>query len=123
MNEEQVLEQLRDIHVPAALERTVNTDFALWPFAVLALIVSLILLTRLWNGGRWRRHAKAELCQILSNDNQETQWSQLLKFATDLSARSGRPLTLPEAAFMPPDTLSEQQKTDFVKFLNAQLER
>jgi ABC-type uncharacterized transport system YnjBCD permease subunit len=123
VNEEEVLTQLRDIHLPAQLEQAVTSGFAGWPFAVLALLVCLILVLRLRNRGRWRRRARTDLSRILSVDDQATQWTLLLEFATGLSARSGRPVTLPHTAFMRPDDLSEQQRSEFIGFLHTEIGR
>lgn len=123
MNEEEVLAQLRDIHMPEQLEQAVTIEFAGWPFAVLALVVLVILAVRIRNRNYWRRTAKADLSRILSTEDQTAQWTLLLELATGLSARSGRFVTLPHTAFMHPDDLSRQQKTEFVEFLSREIER
>lgn len=123
MNEDEVLTQLRDIHLPGELEQTVNSGFAVWPFVVLALFVLMILVVRFWKRNHWRRHARMELSRILSINDPAAQWSLLLEFASALSTRSGRSVNLPQIAFMRPENLSEQQRSEFVGFLNAEIRR
>ena len=123
MNEDEVIAQLRDIHLPAELERMVTTGFAGWPFLVLAVIVFVILTVRFWKRSQWRWRARAELSRIRTIEDPSKQWGMLLKFAVGLSDRSGRPITLPPTAFMQPEVLSDDQKSEFIAFLNAELER
>lgn len=124
MNEEEALAQLRDIHAPTALDAAVVMEFAKWPFAVLALVIGVILLARLWNRNQWRRRARAELSQILTLNEPVTQWAKLLHFAAELSDRSGRPvISFPQTTFMPPESISDAERAEFIAFLNAELER
>ena len=123
MKEEQVLAQLRDIHLPAEFGAAVATEFAGWPFAVLALVVFAIWVVRFWNRRQWRRGARADLSHILSIEDQATQWALLLQFACGLSGRSGRPVTLPPTAFMRPESISAEQRSEFIAFLRTELER
>ena len=46
MNEQEVLAQLRDIHVPIALGDAAPVEFAVWPFIAPAVVV-MVLLVRL----------------------------------------------------------------------------
>lgn len=123
MKDDDVLEQLRDIHVAAELSPELTPEFAVWPFIVLALVVLAIGLARLWNRNRWRRHARADLAHLLATEDQAMQWSGLLAFACGLSSRSGRSVTLPETAFVPPETITDQQRSEFISFLGAELRR
>lgn len=123
MTEEEILAQLRDIHAPAALDTEAVMEFAHWPFAVLALVIVAILVTRWWNRKQWRRNARVELSHILSINDSTTQWSKLLEFASGLSSRSGRSIALPQATFMRPESVSDEQRSEFVSFLSAELER
>lgn len=123
MNEDDVLAQLRDIHLPAELNAATTLEFAAWPFVALALVVSCVLAARLWNRNRWRRSARADLAHILSIEDQATQWAMLLAFACGLVGRSGRPVTLPKAAFLRPETITDDQRSEFVAFLSAELRR
>ncbi|MGI9407885.1 MAG: DUF4381 family protein [Hyphomicrobiaceae bacterium] len=123
MKEDDILAQLRDIHLPEALNATTTTEFVAWPFVVLALAVLAIGVARLWNRNQWRRSARAELSQILSQTDQATQWATLLAFADGLPGRSGRRITLPNTAYLRPETITEDQRSEFISFLNAELRR
>lgn len=121
MTEDDVLAQLRDIHLPAELGAAAAAEFALWPFVVLAFAVVAILLVRLWNRNRWRRGARSDLANILSVEDRATQWARLLTFAGGLSSRSGRSVTLPETAFVRPDSITDDQRSEFISFLSTEL--
>ena len=110
MTAEEIIAQLRDIHLPAELEAQPATGLAAWPFAALAIAVVTILLARLWIRNRWRRRARAELARILSTADGTTQWAMLLAFAIGLSGRSGRPVTLPRIAYLRPDAVTDAQR-------------
>lgn len=123
MKEDDILAQLRDIHVPALLDVVTTTEFVAWPFAVLAVAILAIALARLWNRNQWRRRARADLSQILSQTDQATQWSALLAFADGLAGRSGRRISLPNTAFVRPETITDDQRSEFISFLSAELSR
>lgn len=123
MSEEEVLAQLRDIHVPAELNVSAPHEFALWPFTVLAFMVAAILAIRFWTRNRWRRRARAELSRILLVEDQTAQWSGLLSFACSLSDRAGRPISLPDVAFLRPEAITDAERAVVVSFLSAELRR
>lgn len=123
MSDDDILAQLRDIHLPTDLATTLGRDFALWPFIVLACIVAAIVLTRLWLARRWRRRAKANLTQILDIKEPATRWHKLLTFADGLSSISGRPVSLPDTVYLRPETVTDEQRSAFVAFLHAELRR
>lgn len=121
MNEDDVLTQLRDIHLIGELDTGGTSQFAAWPFVVFAVVVGALMAARLWRRHRWRRSARADLSQIVSIEDDSARWAKLLTFACGLSARSGRAVNLPETAFLPLEIITEEQQSDFVAFLHAQL--
>ena len=123
MNENDVLNQLRDIHLPADLGSAVPVAFAGWPFAMLAVVILAILAVRYWRRNRWRRNAKAEFARIVEVRDQDTQWSMLLAFAASLSDRARRPVALPNLAFRRPETVSETERMEFINYLGTELGR
>lgn len=116
-----MLTQLRDIHLVGELDAGATSQFAAWPFGVFAVVFATLMAVRFWRRHRWRRRARADLSQIVSIEDDAARWAQLLTFACGLSARSGRCVTLPETAFLPLEVITEEQKSDFVAFLHAQL--
>ena len=123
MNEDEVLAQLRDIHLPAEAVQSAPVEFALWPFLVLVAIAGVVLLVRAWRGAFERRQAIRELEHILSVHDDANRWQRLLAYAARLSARIGGRLELPDVAFQRPDRLSADERTSFVDFLKAKLGR
>ena len=123
MSEDGALSQLRDIHLPESTALGVETNFALWPFVVLGTVVCLILIARYWNRTRWRRAAKRDLAGILEVQDSSKRWQMLLSFASSLSDRSGRAVSLPESAFQRPEILDDAIRVEFVQFLRAEIRR
>ena len=123
MTEEEVLAQLRDIHLPADLAGAAPLAFALWPFLVLTGLVCLVLVLRLVGRNRWRRAATEELARISAVQDPANQWQMLLAFATSISERAGRPFALPDIAFKRPEQISDAERTAFVDYLRAELAR
>ncbi len=122
MSEEEVLAQLRDIHVPANLEAA-PIVLAAWPFIVLAIIVGVVLLARWWKRNRWRRIATGDLARIAGAKDPATQWSLLLAFAGTLSQRAGRSVNLPALAYRRPASITDAERAEFISFLSGELRR
>lgn len=123
MREDDVLAQLRDIHVPAELGAAASIGFAAWPFIALAVLVGAILVTRFWNRNHWRRSAKTDLSRIVRIEDQAAQWSMLLAFGGGLPDRAGRPITLPDLAYRRPESITDAERAAFIAYLGAELRR
>lgn len=123
MSEDDVLAQLRDIHLPGELGAAAPVEFAAWPLIALAVVVVAILAMRLWSRGRWRRNARADLSRIVRVEDQAAQWSLLLAFAGGLSDRAGRPLTLPSLAYRRPGSITDAERAALISHLGAELGR
>ncbi len=123
MNEDDVLGQLRDIHLPENAVFGSATGFALWPFIVLGTVICLVLIIRYWNAARWRRAARRDLADIMEIEDPAERWQNLLAFASSLSDRSGRTVSLPETAFQRPEILDDAIRFEFVQFLRAEIRR
>lgn len=123
MNEDGVLGQLRDIHLPESADLGGSTTFAIWPFIVLGTVVCLILIARYWNRNRWRREARRDLASIMEIEDPAERWQTLLSFASSLSDRSGRAVKLPEYAFQRPEILDDTVRTEFTRFLRTEIRR
>ena len=123
MNEDTVLAQLRDIHLPADFGAAAPIAFAPWPIMMLAVVIGAILAVRIWRANRWRRGAKTEFARIVQVKDHSEQWSMLLAFAASLSDRAQRPVSLPQLAYRHPDTVSETEKAEFIDFLSVELGR
>ncbi len=123
MSEDDVLAQLRDIHLPAELSAAAPIELAAWPLIALAVVVGAILVTRIWNRNRWRRSARTDLSRIVRVEDQAAQWSMLLAFAGGLSDRAGRPVTLPNLAYRHPESITDAERAELISYLSAELRR
>ena len=123
MSEDDVLAQMRDIHLPADLAAAAPVEFAAWPFITLAVFLGAILVARYWHKNRWRRWAKTDLSRIVQVKDHSAQWSMLLDFAGGLSDRAGRTVVLPNLAFRHPDTISDAERAELISHLSAELRR
>ena len=123
MSENDVLAQLRDIHLPADLGAAMPIAFAAWPFIVLAIVISVVLAVRYWRQNRWRQSAKTEFARIIQVKDNPAQWSMLLAFAASLSDRARRPVALPNLAYRHPETVSDAEKAEFITYLSTELGR
>ena len=123
MSEDEVLAQLRDIHLPADPGAAAPIEFAAWPFIAMAVVVGAILVTRLWTRDRWRRSAITDFSRIVRVEDQAAQWSMLLAFAGGLSNRAGRPLTLPSLAYRHPGSITDAERAELISHLGAELRR
>ncbi|MEZ5824942.1 MAG: DUF4381 family protein [Geminicoccaceae bacterium] len=99
MNIEELLEGLRDIHLPAEAEATLSVGPALWPFAVFFLLVLAIFLVRRRRRHDWWHEAMRELTSVRDgNANLE----HLVRLRHQVRARKGDPGPgLPAEAFQP----------------------
>ena len=123
MNEQEVLAQLRDIHVPIALGDAAPVEMAVWPFIGLAVVVAALLAIRFWRRNQWRQGARAEFSRIIEVEDRAAQWPLLIAFAASLPSRTQRPITLPSLVFRHPETISDTEHASFVDHLRAELGR
>lgn len=123
MNEQEVLAQLRDIHVPIALSDAAPVELAVWPFIVLAVIAAALLAIRFWRRNQWRQGARAEFARIIEIEDRAAQWPLLTAFAASLASRAQRSVTLPNLAYRHPDTISDTERAAFVDHVRAELRR
>lgn len=123
MNEQEVLAQLRDIHMPIALGDAAPVELAVWPFIVLAVIAAALLAIRFWRRNQWRQGARAEFARIVEIEDRAAQWPLLTAFAASLASRAQRSIALPDLAYRHPDTISDAERTAFVDHVRAELRR
>ena len=123
MNEDEVLAQLRDIHLPGELAAAASIEFAAWPIIAVAGIAAAILLARYWRRNRWRRHASADLSRIEQIEDAAAQWSMLLGFASALADRAGPAVILPALAYRQPATISDAERAEFISYLSTEVRR
>lgn len=107
MTVDEVIVQLRDIHLPPDANEGLGLEFAIWPLAVFGIICFAVFVLAVWRRNQWRREARAELRRIQANSNPLYLWPALLSLALESSRLSGRRHPLPELAFQAPDTVTD----------------
>ena len=108
MTVDEVIVQLRDIHLPPDANEGLGLDFAIWPLAVFGTICFTVFVLVVWRRNQWRRETRAELRRIQANSNSLYLWPALLSLALETSRLSGHRYPLPELAFQAPDTVTDE---------------
>lgn len=101
MSPEEILAELRDIHLPQPIESHLPVTFALEPFLVLGVVLAGLALVWWRRRTIWRREARAELSAALAEAEMEQRWRLLLRLLTRISRY--RSVAPPECVFLPPD--------------------
>lgn len=112
MTREDLLAELRDIHLPPTAGESAATEFAVWPFVVFGVITVAIIAVRMWARRAWRREARATLQRLNQTLKDDTQahWSALLELATKVARKDQRARTLPQGSYLPPQQVSETDR-------------
>ena len=103
MSPEEILRDLRDIHLPSSPEAALPARLAPEPFYILAAV--LLALGLVWWRRRttWRREAAAELDAALADTEQAQRWSRLTMLLRQVGRyRKSRP---PDCLFLPPERI------------------
>ncbi len=97
----QILNDLRDIHVPEVTAAPATTVLAPEPFVVLGLLLGTLAALRWWRRTRWRRDARRELDRIDSSVPEPSRWDALLSLLARVARH--RPVTEPpDEIWLPP---------------------
>ena len=107
MTPEELLAQLRDIHLPADAPQAPPAGFAIWPIAVFLAIFAGVLAVRYWKRHAWRWQARAALREIGKEQDFERRWSKLASLAEHVARMSAKTTALPAAAYRHPSNLTE----------------
>ena len=108
MTVDEVIVQLRDIHLPPDANEGLGLEFAIWPLAVFGTICFAVFVLVVWRRNQWRRDTRAELRRIQANSNSLYLWPALLSLALESLRLSGHRYPLPESAFQAPDTVTDE---------------
>ena len=123
MTGDELIAQLRDIHLPPVTDNSTILDFALWPIAVFMLIWAVVLGVRFWRRNAWRRDARAALRRIESNSNRAEQWAALLDLAVRIAHIRGQATPLPEFAYCHPDRVDDADTLVLVQHIRTDASR
>ncbi len=100
MTPEDILAELRDIHLPDGGGDAVPTGLAPEPFALLALILCGLVTLRWLRRGRWRRGVRARLRLLDGVLDREARWRSMIALLQETAPRA-RGVLPPEAVFRP----------------------
>ena len=121
MTPDDLLQELRDIHLPEAIPASAGNSWSFIPFIVLVGLLLILLLVRYRRSRVWLHQARRALAQIDEQTDKQTdkQFNNSkhaditsAKALLDLASRVApfRDVTpLPNAAFLPPDQIDAQQ--------------
>ncbi|ETX08101.1 DUF4381 family protein [Candidatus Entotheonella palauensis] len=123
MTQEELLAQLRDIHLPADTPAAAATGFALWPVIVFALVLSGIWVAGYWRRTAWRRQARASLKTIEAERDLNRRWSSLLTLAAQIARISERPDIVPRSAYQNPQAVTDEDATALAAHLRQEIAR
>lgn len=100
MTPDDLIQELRDVHLPQGPQEAAPLAFAIEPLLVLAVAVLLVMALALWRRHAWRLQLNARLRQIDAMASPEEQWAQLLDLVgrTRRIARLGPP---PDCVYRP----------------------
>ncbi len=113
MTPDQLLEDLRDVHLPKSPAGGGGFELAIEPFLILAAVL-LLLAAVAWRRRRlWRHHVKARLRRIDGAAPPVEQWPQLLELVRQ-SARLSRARP-PDCVYLPttrigPDEIAQTRR-------------
>ena len=114
MTVDELIIQLRDIHLPPDANRALDLGFAIWPLVVFGTISFTVFVLIEWHRNRWRREKRAELQRIQASAPSPSLWPELLSLALETSRLSGHHYPLPESAFQAPDTVTHEDVASLV---------
>lgn len=105
----QILNDLRDIHVPEVTAAPTTAMPAPEPFVVLVLLLAALAALRWWRRTRWRRDARRELERITGPVPDASRWEALLSLLSRVARH--RPVTEPpDQIWLPPGQVGEEDQ-------------
>ncbi len=107
MTPQDLLRDLRDIHLPPDASAVPDSGIALWPLVGLALVLGAVLAVGFWRRSAWRREARARLAALDGLGDRKRVWAALLELCVEVARRSGRAVTLPETVYWDPESVGQ----------------
>ncbi len=98
MSPDEILADLRDIHLPAAEAETIATGFNFWPLLIVCMCLGIVLLVRLWRRGAERR-ALRNAIEAFAASPADPGIHELLSLRQQAAAMGVRLPALPMACF------------------------
>jgi hypothetical protein len=107
---QEILTELRDIHLPAVADAQTPLSLDPRPFIVLAAIVVIIAIIRHLRATQWRREAKRRLQEIAAISDTAQAQSALTTLLSAIPDRA-RLSTLPDSVFRTQDSAKPEDVT------------
>lgn len=101
MTPEDLLKDLRDIHLPANQLSPWSLDMNLWPYSILLMLLVCLIFVRLWRKTEWRRQAAVRLRSIDRLTDDQSKWNALIDLAIDMARAANRRFPMPSQVYAP----------------------
>lgn len=120
MTPEELLQDLRDIHLPAPPQDVARFDIAFEPFVVVALLVLIAAIIAYHRRYRWRAQARARLHEIEREPATAQNWLRLVELTAAASRRSrtGPP---PDCVYLPVERVGPDDVAELGQFVRTAL--
>lgn len=121
MTPEEILLELRDIHLPAAASGSASSPpFAPEPFLLAGAVLAALVFAAWRRATRWRRQARARLAALSHERSADLVFAGMTALAADLS-RSGKAGPAPAAAHLPPGRVGSMENAALRRHLQMAL--
>lgn len=123
MTREELIVQLRGVHLPPAAADSAEIVIAQWPLWTLAAIALLFGTIRWWRQNTWRREARAALARIEAITDKSARWRRLLGLAIQIAQVRGTEYPLPPFAYRAPETVDGKDTDALARHIRGGLSR
>lgn len=120
MTPEELLKDLRDIHLPAPPHEVARFDIAVEPFVVVGILVLIAAVIAYRRRRLWRAQARAYLEEVEREPESEKRWSHLVRLAAAASRRS-RAGSPPDCVYLPIERVGPDEVAEVQQFVRAAL--
>ena len=121
MTREEILAQLRGIHLPPSAAESGDVGIAHWPLWTFLVLVLLFAAIRWWRQNAWRREARVALSQIEAETDPTVRWDALLDLSIRVARVRERGEPLPALAYRAPDTVADGEVQALAKHIRDRL--
>lgn len=117
----ELLQDLRDIQLPAPPGSTGSSGFAFEPLFLLGLTVLLFVAISIRRRRRWKAQARALLSDLEQEADVGAHWSRLVSLAGAVSRQTRA--TLPDCVYLPVDRVGPDAIAEVDRYVRASLQK
>ena len=110
MTPAEILQDLRDIQLPDTQRTAEGFEFALGPFAALAVLLLIFISVQWLRRQRWRKEARKRLDAIARETVLAQQWISLVHLLQRIAPHTDAK-TPPSSIFLPPERITDDDVT------------